>query len=67
MSDRPLDTILAEWRALEKRLLDGGDDVMAAQLAALRDEYAAAFEHRRADAEELGRAPGFDRLTGTEI
>jgi hypothetical protein len=60
MSDRRLEAILAEWRALEQRLLEEGDEDIAAELAALRDEYAAVFESHRSDADELARAPGLD-------
>jgi hypothetical protein len=60
MAHRPLDTILAEWRAVENRLSSAEDQEAAARLAALRDEYARAVEDRKADAEELGRAPGFN-------
>jgi hypothetical protein len=64
MSDhRSLDVILAEWRALELRLLAEGDEDIEAELAVLRDEYARAIAHRRSDAEELGRAPTFDPST----
>ena len=56
--DRSLDVILAEWRALEQRLLAEGDEDIAAELAALRDEYARAFAARWQQAEELGRTPG---------
>lgn len=58
MSDRRLETILAEWRALEQRLLEGDDEDIAAELAALRDEYARVVEAHRDDADELARAPG---------
>jgi hypothetical protein len=58
VSERSLDVILAEWRALEQRLLAEGDEDIAAELAALRDEYATAFAARRREADELGRAPG---------
>jgi hypothetical protein len=61
MSDhRSLDVVLAEWRALEQRLLAEGDEDIAAELAALRDEYARAIADRRSDAQELGRAPSFN-------
>ena len=56
--DRTLDVILAEWRAVEQRLLAEGDEDIAAELAALRDEYARAHAARREEAEELGRTPG---------
>lgn len=58
MSDRKVETILAEWRALEQRLLEEGDEDIAAELAALRDEYARVFEAHRGDAAELARTPG---------
>jgi hypothetical protein len=56
--DRSLDVILAEWRALEQRLSAEGDEAIAAELAAVRDEYARAVAARRTEAEELGRSPG---------
>jgi len=67
MSDRIVETILAEWRAAEaERKLRPGDivhDEYIARLrkeynARLRKEYNAAVEERQAEADDLGSRPG---------
>ena len=63
MPQRMVETILAEWRAAEARLGDGPtDDDLAALIAALRAEHAAAVEARKTEARELGRAPGVNAV-----
>ena len=47
MSDRTVETILAEWRAAEaERELRPGDIALDAHIAQLRDEYHAAVDDR---------------------
>lgn len=61
MSDRKLETILAEWRALEQRFADSDEAIaaqLAAELTAIREEYARVFAARREDAEDVARTPG---------
>jgi hypothetical protein len=61
VNHRAIHTILAEWRALERDLVTSGDDGIAARLAALRLEYAAAVASREMTAEELSKPPGYRR------
>lgn len=61
MSTRSPSRILDDWRALERRIADEGDVDMAAELGALRDEYAHAVEARRSSASELTSLRSRDR------
>ena len=59
MSDRTIETILAEWRAAEAaRKLRPSDIALDQHIARLRDEYNAAVDARQSDADDLGRRPG---------
>jgi hypothetical protein len=58
---RTVDTILAEWRALERELEapDAGDrKLIDARIVALRDEHRMAVAARANEAEALRRAEG---------
>lgn len=62
MPNRSIDKILAEWRALERRLeADGREDVAGelAELAALREEYARAVDARQGQAADLRSFTGY--------
>jgi hypothetical protein len=64
MSDRTVETILAEWRAAEaERELRPGDIAHDEYIARLRNEYNAAVEERQAEADDLGSRPG-EELAG---
>jgi plasmid replication initiation protein len=64
MSDRTVETILAEWRAAEAaRELRPGDIELDQHIARLREEYNSAVEERQAEADELGSRPG-EELAG---
>jgi len=59
MSDRSVETILAEWRAAEaERELRPDDIVHDEYIARLRMEYKAAVEERQAEADDLASRPG---------
>jgi len=59
MSDRSVETILAEWRAAEaERELRPGDIVHDQYVAWLREQYNAAVEEHQAEADDLGSRPG---------
>jgi hypothetical protein len=61
LETRAVDEILSEWRAAERELETASDaelEDIAARIAALRDEYGAAFAANAAAAKELsGREP----------
>jgi hypothetical protein len=64
MSDRTVETILAEWRAAEAARELRPDDIELDQyVARLHDEYNAAVETRLNDADDLGHRPGDEPAT----
>ena len=64
MSDRTVESILAEWRAAEaERELRPGDIALDEYIAALRNEYNAAVDARQEEADDLSRSPG-EELAG---